>query len=361
MNDDKIDRGGRRHGVHTNTGHADTGHTDTGQDAATDYIAAGGAAPDRPVADADKAGGAGTGGADEVKERTGLRPAPVIAGGIAATTAAFLCSFFGVYGTVIGTGAISVLSTVGSELYLRSMRRSREAARRAKAKAAALAEAKSGGRAKGRTAVLRQSPAADTGQYGRESEPTTRRILSNADQPTDYLGVPSPTGASGAPSAGTASDTAGVRGLLRRRWPVLAATSAVVFGIGMLVLTGFELATGESLNGQGRSTVSAIVGDRGPSDSGSGGDVGDQRDGDAPATQQDGEPASPAEPTGEATPTEEAPQPSEEQGSERPDGQQPADEQEQVEEPEPTEVEEPTEAPAEQPAEPEQNEAPPAP
>ncbi|MBB3050272.1 hypothetical protein FHS23_001267 [Prauserella isguenensis] len=344
MNDDKIHRGGRRY---------------VEQDAATDYIAANGAAPDRPDSDVDRTDGVGTGGADEAKEKTGLRPAPVIAGGIAATTAAFLCSFFGVYGTVIGAGAISVLSTVGSELYLRSMRRSREAARRAKAKAAALAEAKSGGRAKGRTVVMRQSAATDTARYGQAAEPTTRRILSNADQPTDYLGVPSHTDATGA-----ASDTTTGGGLLRRRWPVLAATSAVVFGIGMLVLTGFELATGESLNGQGRSTVSAIVGDRDHSGSDSGDvdvDVDDQRDGDAPATQQDGDPADPANPTGEATPTQEEPQPSEEPGSERPDQQQPADEQEQVEEPEPTEVEEPTEATPEQPTAPEPNEATPAP
>lgn len=352
MNDDKIHRGGLRH----------AGHTNAGQDAATDYIAAGGAAdgavPGRAATDADRADDTGTGGADESKEKSGLRPAPVIAGGIAATTAAFLCSFFGVYGTVIGAGAISVLSTVGSELYLRSMRRSREAARRAKAKAAALAEAKSGGRAKGRTAVMRQPAATDTAGYGRSAEPTTRRILSNADQPTDYLGVPSHPDAAGAASADTASDT-GVRGLLRRRWPVLAATSAVVFGIGMLVLTGFELATGESLNGQGRSTVSAIVGDRGPS--GSGDDVDDQRDGDAPATQQDGDPGGPADSTGESRPTEQTPQPSEEQGSERPDQQLPADEQELPQQPEPTEAEEPTEAPPEEPAEPEPNEATPAP
>src|SRR5690606_19488862 len=66
------------------------------------------------------------------KEKSGLRPAQIVAGGVAATTAAFLCSFLGVYGTVIGAGAISVLSTVGSELYLRSARKSKEAAKKAK-------------------------------------------------------------------------------------------------------------------------------------------------------------------------------------------------------------------------------------
>ncbi|MFD6795051.1 MULTISPECIES: hypothetical protein [Prauserella salsuginis group] len=314
---------------------------------AADGTAADHAAADRAAADAGNAAG-------EEKEKSGLRPAPVIAGGIAATTAAFLCSFFGVYGTVIGAGAISVLSTVGSELYLRSIRRSREAARKAKAKAAALAEAKTGGRARGRTAVLRL-PAT---QQGSTAGPTTRRILSNADQPTDRLPVGSLTAVQRADAdADPASERSnGMRDLLRRRWPVLAATSVVVFGIGMLVLTGFELATGGSLNGQGRSTVGAIVGDRGPSDSEDG--VRDGRDGDAPATTDDRAPVESEDPTGEATPTEEAPQPSEEQEGQQPGEDRPTEEPEPTDEP--TDVEEPADTP-EQPAEPEGDEATPAP
>ncbi|GAA1237362.1 hypothetical protein GCM10009676_22200 [Prauserella halophila] len=311
--------------------------------------------------------------------KSGLRAAPVIAGGVAATTAAFLCSFFGVYGTVIGTGAISVLSTVGSELYLRSLRRSREAARRAKARAAALTESKGGGRSKGRTAVLdvpaesRQStatqqptavyrrPTAVPGAvpHGSAADPTTRRILSNADQPTDYLGVPDRAGTAEGGEAGSASDPATGRGLLRRRWLVLAATSAVVFGIGLLVLTGFELVKGESLNGQGRSTVGAIIGDRGPSDSGDG--AGDGRDGDTPATTEGRAPAETVDPSGGATPGEDVPQPSEEQGGGLPTGEQSVEPSEPAGEPEPTEADEPTTAPPEQPAEPEAGDAAPAP
>ncbi|GAA1199561.1 hypothetical protein [Prauserella alba] len=353
-------RGAANHGAAPGRpGAADAGPG--GRAAGHGAAATGGATTGAAATGAAATGGAATGGAadpaDDEKDKTGLRPAPVIAGGVAATTAAFLCSFFGVYGTVIGAGAISVLSTVGSELYLRSLRRSREAARKAKAKAAALAEAKTGGRARDRTAVIRRPTTMPGAAHG-QTEPTTRRILSNADQPTDRLpvgGFPAPQQARGEVDA--AKDTsAGMRGLLRRRWPVLAATSVVVFGIGMLVLTGFELATGGSLNGQGRSTVSAIIGDRDSSDSRD--DGRDGRDGgDAPATPGDDAPAEPADPTGEATPTEEAPQPSEEQG-EQPGGDQPTEEPEPTDEP--TEVEQPTVTP-EQPAEPEEDAATPAP
>jgi len=306
------------------------------------------------------------------KEKSGLRPAQIVAGGVAATTAAFLCSFLGVYGTVIGAGAISVLSTVGSELYLRSARKSKEAAKKAKAKAAALAEAK------GRTAVLpsaKRNPAAqavantaerNTAEH-RASAPDprrdagatrtmalpgasstrswsapggpdqpTRRILSNADQPTDYLGVPAAADTSGGDSA---------RGSwLKRRWPVLAATSAVVFAIGLFVVTGFELATGQSLNGQGRSTVSQIVGDRGHQHDTGGGVEQEQRDDvDAPAPSTSTEGTTETEGDGSATPTE---QPTE---SSTPAPQQP----EPTDTAEPTETEQPgqTEVPTEQPTE----------
>lgn len=300
------------------------------------------------AAGADNSGKAEAG---DAKEKGGLRPAQIVAGGIAATTAAFLCSFFGVYGTVIGTGAISVLSTVGSEFYLRSARKSKEAAKRAKVKASAYAEAK------GRTATLpREGAGPDSaagttrtmalpnrqasGHAAAGPDQPTRRIVSNADQPTDYLGVPAGADTSGGGSAWGR--------WLKRRWPILAVTSAVVFAIGMFVVTGFELATGQSLNGQGRSTVSEIVGDR--SQTGPDGDVNQERDvPDAPAPT--GETAEPEQQQDDpAVPTEEAPEPTDAPTEE------PAEEPTEAptEEPEP---EQPTEAPQEEPV-PEQQPAP---
>lgn len=237
----------------------------------------------------DKSAGDGSG----EKEKSGLRPAQLAAGGIAATTAAFLCSFFGVYGTVIGTGLISVLSTVGSEFYLRSARKSKEAARKAKVKASELASTKTG-----RTAVLPvtgagpqrtlrpEGPGSAEGTVrpegpGRAERPEgpdlpTQR-MSDADQPTVYLNADQPTDYLGVPAAADTSGGDSARGSrLRRRWPILAATSAVVFAIGLFLVTGFELATGQSLSGQGRSTVSEIVGNTGQE---SGTDRGGQQGG----------------------------------------------------------------------------------
>ncbi len=55
------------------------------------------------------------------KEETGFT-IQVIAGALAATTAALLGSTLGIAGTVLGAGIASVVSTVGAALYLRSIR-----------------------------------------------------------------------------------------------------------------------------------------------------------------------------------------------------------------------------------------------
>lgn len=62
------------------------------------------------------------------EKRTNLRPAQVAASTMAALTGAFLAARIGVYGTVVGVGVMSLLSTIGGELYLRSMDRTKAAA-----------------------------------------------------------------------------------------------------------------------------------------------------------------------------------------------------------------------------------------
>src|SRR5256885_8751148 len=69
---------------------------------------------------------------EEKEEKSGLRIAQVLAAALAAVTAALLGSTLGVAGTVAGAGVASVVSTVGSELYLRSLQRTRDAARKAR-------------------------------------------------------------------------------------------------------------------------------------------------------------------------------------------------------------------------------------
>ncbi|NYD39200.1 hypothetical protein [Actinomycetospora corticicola] len=58
---------------------------------------------------------------------TGLTLPQIMAGALAAATAAILGSFLGVIGTIGGAAAASVISTVGSALYQKSLERTRDA------------------------------------------------------------------------------------------------------------------------------------------------------------------------------------------------------------------------------------------
>jgi hypothetical protein len=62
---------------------------------------------------------------DEPRDRLELSAAQVAASSLAAVSAAVLCSYFGVAGTVIGTAVASVVATIGSSLYSYSLRRTR--------------------------------------------------------------------------------------------------------------------------------------------------------------------------------------------------------------------------------------------
>jgi hypothetical protein len=61
----------------------------------------------------------------ESTERIQLSMAQVAASCAAAVSAAVLCSFFGVAGTVIGTAATSLVATIGSAIYSYSLRRTK--------------------------------------------------------------------------------------------------------------------------------------------------------------------------------------------------------------------------------------------
>jgi hypothetical protein len=66
----------------------------------------------------------------EDRERIQLSAAQIAASSLAAVSAAVICSFFGVAGTVIGTAIASVLATTGSALYGYSLRRTKARLRR---------------------------------------------------------------------------------------------------------------------------------------------------------------------------------------------------------------------------------------
>ncbi|MDT0389541.1 hypothetical protein [Streptomyces dubilierae] len=147
---------------------------------------------------------------------------PQVAGGaLAAVLAAKLASYFGVYGTILGAGVVSVVATCGGSLFQHFFKRTGEQLR-------------------GATAV-----------------PATPAAVSAPQSPSP----------SGEFTRGTVY-RARARGWKR---PLLAA--AVVFGVAMAGITTYELASGHPLGG-GRSTTVGDAfsggGDSAPDSGGSG-------------------------------------------------------------------------------------------
>ncbi|MFJ9781377.1 hypothetical protein ACIRSS_17445 [Amycolatopsis sp. NPDC101161] len=153
------------------------------------------------------------------EEKSGLRIAQVMAAALAAVTAALLGSTLGVAGTVVGAGVASVVSTVGSELYLRSLQRTREAALKARQLA---------------TSGIRRREAVEI--------PIT-------DQPTVQLAKPEPSGLSSR--------------LRKLRWPLIIGTSVAAFAVAILAIVGFESATGTQIGGGTGTGIGKIFGNGG--------------------------------------------------------------------------------------------------
>jgi hypothetical protein len=160
----------------------------------------------------------------EQAEKSGIRMAQVAAAALAAVTAALLGSTLGVAGTVLGAGVASVVTTVGAELYLRSMRRTRAAAQRARELARALTVP------------------------GSRHERVARNF---SEQPTVRLPKPGTE----APGAGD-EPTSKLRKL---RWPLIIGTSVAAFIIAIAVITGFEGATGNTFGGGNGTTIGRLV------------------------------------------------------------------------------------------------------
>ncbi|MBE8524172.1 hypothetical protein ILP97_42985 [Amycolatopsis sp. H6(2020)] len=159
---------------------------------------------------------------EEKEEKSGLRIAQVMAAALAAVTAALLGSTLGVAGTVAGAGVASVVSTVGSELYLRSLQRTREAALKARQLAT--------------SGIRRRGPAEAPGLPE----------VPLADQPTVQLKPPEQE-----PSRLSAR-------LRKLRWPLLIGTSVAAFAVAILSIVGFESATGTQIGGGTGSSIGKI-------------------------------------------------------------------------------------------------------
>ena len=149
----------------------------------------------------------------------------MLAGALAAVTAALLGSTMGVAGTVVGAGLASVVSTVGGALYLRSIERTRrERAHRPRQGRRPLRRRDRPGRRRGPRGTD------DTGEPDAEVEADTRAA---GDRP----------GGSGAGCGG-------------RCWSPAACAA---FALGMLAMTGVEWMRGEPLSGGTGTTFGSIV------------------------------------------------------------------------------------------------------
>jgi hypothetical protein len=156
------------------------------------------------------------------KEETDrVKISQVLAGALAAVTAALIGSTMGVAGTIVGAGMASIVSTVGGALYLRSIERTRDSVRTVRAKVVG----KSGG-----TTVLVADPDEEPPAVGEEVEAT--------DEPAEDR-----------PPAERR----------KLRWPMLVVGSLAAFALGMVAVTGVEWLRGESLSGGTGTTFGSIV------------------------------------------------------------------------------------------------------
>lgn len=291
--------------------------------------------------------------AEKAEKKSVLRPAQVGATALASLTAAFLASTLGVYGTIAGAGVFSFMLTIGSELYLRSFERTREAARRAKS--SALARTAKSGRARdgepagagGATATF----SLPSGPTPAEDAPTGERL-----PPHEATGFVVPLGEQDRGAAGEDErDEAALEGtrrfsLRRVRWPLVIGTSFAVFLLVMLAVTGIERITGHAISGQGGSTIGTVVGgdsDEQPAPSPRDEDP-DEPDGPAEPDEQVPEPTSPEEGTGTPEPTEQQDSPPAEEQDEEPE----QSDSEPVDEPEDDDTELPDDQGAAEPDEP---------
>ncbi|MGX1027636.1 hypothetical protein [Streptomyces sp. SAI-097] len=199
----------------------------------------------------DDAGEADVGSKGESR-RIDLSVPQVAGSALAAVVAAKLASSFGVYGTIVGAGLISVVATCGGSVLQHFFKRTGEQIRVKRTVAAV--------RIGGRTAPV---PASLTEASASGAAPSSSSSSSSAT-----------ASASGEFTEGTVY-RARAKG---RRRPLLAA--ALVFGVTMAGITVYEAASGQNLSGGHSTTVgSAFTGhNKSAPDSGKSGDSDDSGD-----------------------------------------------------------------------------------
>jgi len=168
---------------------------------------------------------------DDTPRKTDLNLTRVAAAALAAVTTAMLGSMLGAAGTLIGAAGASVITTVGTALYQSSLERSRERVRSLAQRTRPLPTSREGSKAESsQPAAMNASPGDNrlTGSIDRRPQPRNRS-----------------------------------RRLAPLRWGVVVVGALGAFLLAMMVITGFEWASGETVGGNGKgTTIGQVINDQ---------------------------------------------------------------------------------------------------
>ena len=160
---------------------------------------------------------------DDTPRKTDLTLTQVIAAALAAVTTAVLGSVLGAAGTLIGAAGASMITTVGTAIYRSSLERSRDSVRSLAHRSRPLERSGKGPKAE------RSHPSAS---YAALSEKQVTDSTDHRPQPKDHSWRFTPL-----------------------RWGAVVLGALGAFLLAMMLITGFEWASGETIGGNGNGTT----------------------------------------------------------------------------------------------------------
>lgn len=225
-------------------------------------------------------------------KRLDLSLTQIIGGSLAAATAAGLGSTLGVAGTIVGAAVFSVISAVAASIYTASLRHTREAAKAA-VEVVRVKRLDSFGATDANVPDLPTATISGVGSSSHEATaqlPVSDRIAATAQRSgrdntagtTEFPGSDAAVNESGDRTTTVVDVPAGrsTRSRLRLR-PVLIG-AAGIFALTAVGITGYELASGQSIAGGKGTTIGHVV--RGGNDTSAPSPVTDSPSEKAPAT-----------------------------------------------------------------------------
>lgn len=187
-----------------------------------------------------------------------IRPTYVLISSLAAVVGAFLASRLGVYGTVIGVGVISLVSTLATDLCIQSLDRTKRA--RAMTTTSELPSSGSDAGSAAPASALTATVTLDDRNAGDGDTADLPRIPTATLEAVDVDADPEPADTD---SNGTGDEQRDWRRWTSGRIPIVAAGAVASFVLALVVITSIESVSGSSLSGDGRTTLGQLVVDDG--------------------------------------------------------------------------------------------------